>query len=183
MELLFLLGIPLIVALIGFAYYIYQDGADRAARREIMLTRFRPDGLGNYPVYYNPKNGEYFFTRPGNPAYPAEYNYLLDIASPNGGLKKTTFRQEMKCYKNGQSLDDTDQAEKLEAGPQAAEMLEAGPQAAERPELTEKQEKLLLLSDAKMNRVAKTRAIKEICGYSPGGSPEYAAWSRAWDNL
>lgn len=183
MELAFLFGLPLLVSLVGFAYYIWQDSQDRAVKRYLARTRFNADELGNYPVHFDAFNEQSMMVKPGNTRYPARYDYFLDCATPSGGGKKTPFHQQVKIYRNGGELVEAGRAEQLESHQNEGEQLEAGQNRAELPELDEKKRKLSLLLEAKEQGIGKNKAIKEICGYSAGGSLEYAAWSRAWDNL
>lgn len=73
MLVVLVLTLPLLVALFGFWWFIGQTTADNAVKRQLKLTRYQPDHLGNYPAYFNPKTGTFFVPSPGNRAYPEQF--------------------------------------------------------------------------------------------------------------
>src|SRR5687768_72503 len=175
---------PLIVALIFAAYYMWERMLDKAVERELRLTEIKSDGLGNYTARYNPRTGDHFVIRPGNPAWPIQNTYLMDGATPLAAPRKVPAKGEIKIYSNRRELAGAGRPELIESGSNEPELIESGSNEPELPEPDEKTQIRLLLAELKREgRVGKYKAIKELCGYSPGASQGYQDWSRIWDNL
>lgn len=168
----FLLGVPLALALVGFAYFLWQDAKDRETRRYIRRTRFTPDLNGNYPAHFDPFRADSWRPAPGNPVNPPSV-----ILAPGGQAPAG------KHYYHERPLVVVDYSKKP-GSPVEIDVQPEQIEQAEHPELPEPvlDERTLLL-DAKRRGEGKIRAIEEICGVKRGGGKDWRYWSEVWEGL
>lgn len=173
--------IPILLSVGAFLVYLVNYQADLKVRRYNQLHRFNPDGLGNYPAWYNPQTGEFFHLEPGNRAFDDKILIL-----PGGIQRKIDARpprpQEIQIRAYSQKVVD---GEVQDEPPEPAELSTF--EANELPERSngERSEAEIraLLQAAHREGRPKQASIEATAGCVKGSSKAWRYWSAVWDQF
>jgi hypothetical protein len=161
---LYLLFVPLLLFLFLGCFHFYVDFKTKLVRLENERTRFKPDSLGNYEVYYDPKTDNFSRFQPGNTRFP-EQTYIINPARENSKLATSRPIEINKTeYKITEvPINDNDNDKQSE------------------PDNDDLYNRLL---QAKREGRGKVASIKAICGVVAGGTSDtYKTISKVWDSL
>lgn len=161
MEALILM--PVALCVLAFCYTLAQDAANQSHRRRLEATRFKPDDLGNYPAYFDPRTGSYSASEPGNPAYPITYTIVNNDNTSRRAMPNYRAPIKVNNYLEPTLPDDNE--------PEPSELVSGSNQC-------EPDEMLKQLK----GKVSKNEAFRQI-GISKGSSPAYTELSRLWNEL
>jgi hypothetical protein len=186
------LGLPLLVALFAFRWWMGQASADNAVRRMRAATRFHADALGNYEAFYNPKTGASFVLPPGNSAHPVQIilsngqtkpleniNTRPFVVQVNSGFKLPPAQPEQK------PIEDVSTGDFKELEPEQVETQAEVKQLPEPEQVRTVEQVIALLAEMKQSRGegSKVKSILEAAQIKSRSSETYKIYSAIWDGL
>ena len=180
LTLLAFLAIPLVIALIGFFWFLWQTTLDRHAARYNSLRRFNPDSQGNYPAFFDPGSNQAYRIRAGNATVYPTQNFILQ----GGEARPAAPGRERRTYERPLVINSPRpipvvqdvRLEQIEQPANRDEQAFTDEHDCSEPDFR------LLLQAAKREGMPKIRAIETITGVKRGGGPVYKSWSEIWDS-